>query len=235
MTLLRREIIRRKSFLRRIYEDWYGLLLDALPPGNDPVLEIGSGAGFFDQRLPGAITSEVFFIPGVCAVLDAQDIPFPDAALRAIVMTDVFHHIPVPSDFLKEAARVVRRGGRVAMIEPWRTGWSEFVYSRLHSEPFEPGEVEWKLPSGGPLSAANGAMPWIIFSRDRDLFQAEFPEWQVRSIDPMMPFRYLVSGGVSMRSLMPGWAYPLWSGLEAGLRPWNGSLAMFACIVLERV
>ena len=56
----------------------------------------------------------------------------------------------------------------------------------------------------------------------------------MRSIEPIMPFRYLVSGGVSLRGLMPAASYPLWRGLEKVLSPAAGRLAMFAHVVLER-
>jgi hypothetical protein len=58
--------------------------------------------------------------------------------------------------------------------------------------------------------------------------------WQIRTIKPMMPFRYLASGGVSMRSLMPGWTFNLWRGIETALLPFMDSLAMFAYILLEK-
>ncbi len=51
----------------------------------------------------------------------------------------------------------------------------------------------------------------------------------------MMPFRYLVSGGVSMRSLMPGWSFSWWHGLENILQPVMGELAMFSHIVLQKL
>ena len=121
------------------------------------------------------------------------------------------------------------------MIEPWTTAWSRLIYTRLHHEPFDPGASAWTLPAGGPLSGANGALPWIVFERDRVAFEQAFPQWRVRSIEPFMPFRYLVSGGVSMRSLMPAMTFPLWRGFETLLRPWMSSLAMFALIVLDRV
>jgi hypothetical protein len=43
------------------------------------------------------------------------------------------------------------------------------------------------------------------------------------------------SGGVSLRSLAPGWSYPMSRGFEWLLSPWNHRLAMFALIELERV
>ena len=41
-----------------------------------------------------------------------------------------------------------------------------------------------------------------MFVRDRERFAREFPEWQVRVIEPMMPFRYVLSGGVSLLLLL---------------------------------
>jgi hypothetical protein len=37
-----------------------------------------------------------------------------------------------------------------------------------------------------------------------------------------------------MRSLMPGWSFKLWRGLEHALSPYMKSLAMFAYIVLQK-
>jgi hypothetical protein len=50
-----------------------------------------------------------------------------------------------------------------------------------------------------------------------------------------MPFRYLVSGGVSMRTLMPGWTTPLWKTIERACEPQMKRLAMFSLISLRRM
>jgi hypothetical protein len=124
-----------------------------------------------------------------------------------IVMTNVLHHFSQPRLFFTEATRCVRSGGVISMVEPWVTPWSRFVYSRFHHEPLEPGARSWELSTCGPLSGANDALPWIIFARDRLKFEQEFPDWRIETIKPIMPFRYLVSGGVSLRSLCPGWSF----------------------------
>jgi hypothetical protein len=49
-----------------------------------------------------------------------------------------------------------------------------------------------------------------------------------------MPFRYLLSGGVSLRSLAPAWSFHICRCIEQALGPGMKWLAMFACIVLER-
>jgi SAM-dependent methyltransferase len=233
-TEIRRQIIREKSFLRQIYQEWYTAIASKLSTRDGPVLELGSGAGFLKDFVPDLITSEVFHCRGIDVVLNGTELPFAHRALQAIVMIDVFHHIPQPRRFFTEAARCVRPGGVVLMIEPWVTLWSQLVYTRLHHEPFQPQAKRWEFPNRGPLSGANGALPHIVFARDRTQFEREFPMWRIHAIEPMMPFCYLVSGGVSLRSLMPGWSFRLWRGLETLLHPAINNLAMFAQILLIR-
>lgn len=233
-TALRRRIIREKPFLRRIYEEWYARLAAALPDGPGEVLEIGSGGGFLDEVLPGVITSDVLPVPGVKVVLDGHRLPFPDGGLRAIVMTDVLHHLARVEAFLDEAVRALRPGGAVVMIEPWNTPFGRWVYRNLHPEPFRPEAPDWSFPASGPLSGANGALPWILLRRDRARFERRFPALRVDTIRPFMPVRYLLSGGVSLRSLMPGWSWAFWRGLETCLDPCRDLLAMFALIRLVR-
>jgi len=231
---LRRRIIREKPFLLRIYQEWYEQLAEGIPRGAGAVLELGAGAGFLREFLADVIVSDVVHHSGVDIVLDGMALPVPDGALRAIVMLDVLHHLPQPRQFFREAARCVRPGGAIVMIEPWVTTWSKFVYGKLHHEPFRPEAQKWEFPSTGPLSGANGALPWMLFERDRVQFAREFPTWAVRKTEVQMPFRYVLSGGVSMRSLTPQRSFRLWRGFERALQPWMRHLGMFAIITLER-
>jgi hypothetical protein len=233
-TARRRQIIQDNRFLRQIYREWYEALAAVLPGGPGAVLELGSGAGFLSDAVPGLITSEVFWCKHIHMVADGRWLPLPDSCLRAILMTDVLHHVPGVRAFFADAARCVRSGGVVAMIEPWFTRWSRIIYTRLHHEPFRPQTPAWEFPARGPLSNANGALPWIVFERDRAQFEREFPQWRIETIKPCMPFRYLVSGGVSLRALMPGWTFGAWRELERLFDPWMKTWAMFAVIVLRR-
>ena len=88
-------VISAKPFLRRIYREWYDLISDNLPVGGDPVLEIGSGAGLLKEIVPDLILSDVLRSTDISTVIDAQRLPFAHNALRAIVMCNVLHHIPV--------------------------------------------------------------------------------------------------------------------------------------------
>ena len=233
-TELRKQIISTKPFLKAIYDEWYTLLAREIPFGDGAVLELGSGAGHCHRFIPNLITSEIISFPGVCIVADAQRMPFADVSLRAIAMTNVLHHMPCVRRFFAEASRCLRPGGKILMIEPWVTRWSQLVYSRFHHEPFEVAATDWSFPSSGPLSGANGALPWIVFERDYELFAEEFPDLAITEIRPFMPFRYLVSGGLGLRSLMPGFTYSFWAALEDALKSQMPQLGMFAFLSVAK-
>jgi SAM-dependent methyltransferase len=230
LTELRKKVIRRKPFLLRIYQDWYQWIASRLPVGDGKVVELGSGAGFLMETIPDLIASEIFLCPGLDLVMDGQNMAFASGSLRAVVFTDVLHHLPDAPLFFRETARCVRPGGRIIMIEPWVSQWSRWIYQHLHHERFDPEAVSWEFPTSGPLSGSNQALPWIIFVRDRARFEREFTEWRIDEIKPGIPLRYLVSGGLTTRSLMPAWSYGFWSWLEK----WMPTSPMFASIVLER-
>ena len=233
-TELRKQIIASKPILKAIYDEWYAMLAQELPPGEGRVVELGSGGGYCASFIPGLITSEAFASSGVRIVADAQRMPFAEKSLRAIVMTDVLHHMPDVRRFFAEAAHGLRAGGKILMIEPWVTSWSRIIYGYFHPEPFRPDSLDWAFASAGPLSGANSALPWIVFGRDRRLFESAFPEFSIELIRPFLPFRYLVSGGVGMRSLMPGFTGSAWTCLERLLESQMPRLGMFALIAVRR-
>jgi SAM-dependent methyltransferase len=235
-SILRARIIKEKLFLKKFYENCYTSIARSIANiTNGPVLELGSGGGFLKQFIPGLITSDIIQLPELSVVLDGQCLPFKNGSLRGIVMLDVFHHLPRVQSFLGEAARSVKTGGALVMIEPWYSRWSRLVYKYLHHESLDPETPEWDFPQGGPLSQANSALPWIVFDRDRKKFEARHPEWQIKEITLHSPFCYLLSGGVSYRSLMPGELFGVWRRIETIMQPWMNSWAMFAKVELTRI
>jgi SAM-dependent methyltransferase len=232
-TELRLQIIKKKPLVRLVYDAWYRLIVARIPTGDGSVLELGSGSGYFRDFVPDLIRSDVFFCTNADLVVDARHLPFSTGSLKAIVMTDVFHHIQHVELFLREATRCLRPGGRIVMIEPWVSHWSKFIW-KVHPEPFLPEAPTWDIPHGGPLSHANIALPWIVFVRDKGLLHANFPELAIQEVLPMMPFLFLVSGGLSLRSLVPARAYRSIERLERMLLPWMDRLGMFALFDLVR-
>ena len=233
-TELRKQIIQKKPLLKAIYEEWYRYIVNSLPAIHGPVLEIGSGAGFLKKCIPDLITSDIMPIAGNDIACDAQLLPFKNDHLRAIVLINALHHFSDPVQFFKESARCVRNGGNIIMIEPWVSSWSRFIYGKLHHEPFDPASTSWTLPQSGPLSGGNDALPWIIFHRDRNRFHQQ-TNWEIRLVKEIMPFRYLLSGGVSMRNLVPTWLIRPLTFLETSMSPRAMSkMAMFALVVITK-
>ena len=227
-------VLQRKRFLNAVYQDWYRMIVGDLPAGEGRVLEIGSGAGFLAEYVDDLVTSDIMPLRAVDLVFDACDgIPLPDASLRAIVMVNVFHHLPRAEGFLGGAFKALRAGGRIIMIEPWKTPWSSVIYRTVHHEPFEPKRREWDFESTGPLSGANGALPWIVFSRDRGLFERKFPGFAIKRVRPIMPLSYLLSGGFTGPTLAPHFSYP-WVRAAEHLTGLDRLAGLFALVVVEK-
>lgn len=140
-TELRRKIIASELFFKYIYNEWYSLLATVVPSGNKAVVELGSGAGIALRSLPGLIASDVFPGAGIKIALDATRLPFADSSLRAILMTNILHHVADVRSFFRDDLRYLCPSGKILTIEPWIMPWSRFVYTCLHHEPFQPEGV----------------------------------------------------------------------------------------------
>lgn len=228
-----RRIIREKGLLKRIYIDFYqGLRPTELPAG--PIVELGSGAGFIKKVIPKAITSDVISGSGIDRVFSATKIPFKNNSVSAFLMMDVLHHIKNPEKALREMERCLKPGGKIVMIEPYKSLWGGFIYKYLHHEHFDP-DASWKVAGKGRMSGSNTALPWIIFVRDRKIFEKKFPNLKIQRVAPHTPFLYLLSGGLTKPQLLPTRAYPIAQLLEKSLAPLNSLLGMFVTIELEKV
>lgn len=234
-TLLHSKIIRRKPFLKKVYVDFYNQFRKAVPdPEGKVLVEIGSGGGFIKEMIGNVITSDMLELPNVDKVFSAADMPFEKGSVDAFLMFDVLHHMTDPRAFFKEALRCLKDSGKIVMIEPANTLWSRFIYKNFHHEVFY-AQAQWELEEIGPVSHGNGAIPWIIFSRDRQVFESEFPSLKIVAIRNHTPLRYLLSGGLTLRQLVPSFTYPVIKAVEYLLSPANNILGMFQTIQLEKV
>jgi SAM-dependent methyltransferase len=234
-TLEHRQTILRKGFLKKIYISWYRELLTIvkeLPKGK--IIEIGSGGGFLKDIDARVITSDILPFSHCDLTFSAEMMPFEDNSVSAIFMIDVLHHIPESKRFFAEAQRILIPEGRIMMIEPANTAFSRFIFRNFHHENFDSSAKEWNFPTSGPLSGANGALPWMIFTRDYSNFKILFPELIKEKIRLHTPFAYLVSGGLTFKSLFPGWMYMPFKLFELALSPLYKWIAMFQTITVKK-
>lgn len=234
-TLRRIEIDRArwqsKASLRLVYRDYHSRLKRALVQG--PVLEIGGGSGNLKEAIPDCVSLDVQWTPWLDIVADAHRLPFDNGSFANIVMLDVFHHLSYPVQFLREALRVLKPGGRLAMVEPNVSPVSWLFFKLLHPEPvllnedpFVPG------PRSGPSPyESNQAIPYLIFVRHAERLRAEFPNLRLVSIERFGMWAYPLSGGFQPWSLLPhALAGPLLR-VEAPLSRWVGWFAGFRLMV----
>tara|TARA_Y100001934_G_scaffold114166_1_gene139752 strand:+ start:3392 stop:4132 length:741 start_codon:yes stop_codon:yes gene_type:complete len=234
-----RDVWDRKPGLRMVYAGYHRSMLAALP-ADGPILEIGGGSGNFLDIAPGATSVDLTPSPWVHACCDAHELPFADAAIAGIAMLDVLHHLARPSVFFSEAMRVLRPGGRLAMIEPGMTPLARPFYTYLHHEPVDmtvdpladqPPEV-----AIDPFQS-NQAIPSLLFDRTdhRKRFEQEFPDLRIVDLRKFSFLAYPLSGGFKRWSLLPGVIAPAILKFDELISPLLGPVLGFRIgVVLER-
>ncbi len=232
-----RNTIQQKAYLRQFYTTAYEKYLDCLGkcPKSGCVLELGSGGGFAAEVIPGLITSDILPYKGIDCVVDARRLPFPDSSIRLICMMNVFHHISDVDAFLREAQRCLITGGRLFIIDQHVGYISRFVLRYLHHEPFSPRTTEWRFESQGPLSGANGALAWLVFKRDRDLFESKFKHLKLSRYEPHTPLGYWIFGGLHKWSLLPGSAVTAMNWFDRQLTRISENLSSFVDVEIVKV
>ena len=197
-------LIREKPFLRqlylRYYEEFEAAIARASPGGL--VIEIGSGGGFFREIRPNVVSLDLRAGADVDVVATALSLPFKSQSTSVVLLLNVLHHLPEPAAFFRECERILKPGGRVCLIEPYAGPLSRRLIKPLHHEPWDEAGG-WTLPESGPMTGANMALPSIVFVRDRARYDKEFPHLPVDKLRMHTIVLYMISGGVSMQSLVP--------------------------------
>jgi SAM-dependent methyltransferase len=237
-----RRIWSGKPVLQRVYEPWFDALLAEAGRGQH-VLEVGAGPGFLAAharaRRPDLrwVATDVLAAPWNDVAADAGRMPFLDGSFDAVLCIDLVHHLARPRDFLSEAARVLRTGGRIAAVEPWISPMSYPIYRWLHEEGCDLGIDPWDpFPASAGSKQAfegNGALAWRVVNAGDE------GSWRAMGLDPprirrINAFGYLLSLGFRRASLLPERLVPLTLRIEAATAPLARLTAMRALVVWEK-
>jgi ubiquinone/menaquinone biosynthesis C-methylase UbiE len=193
------EIDRRFLASARKYMPWRNIPFDSIIPFEElldkDVLEIGVGQGTHALLLAGHSRSftgidltshaaettkrrlELFKFPGKVVQMDAEDMDFADNSFDFVWSWGVIHHSADTRQVLKEMSRVLRPGGKCAVMIYHRSWWYFYICALLK------GLVQGQLRSQGSLHAVNqsatdGAIARYYTRREweamsRDLFTVE--------------------------------------------------------------
>jgi len=223
--------IQSKNSLLKLYIEFYTKYADCLKrcPDDGVSIEIGSGAGFLKDIEPTVVTTDILSYKTVDMVMDGSQMPFGNHTLRSIFMLNTLHHIPNSKSLFSEITRCLKPGGRVLIVDQYHGWFSNLIYKYIHHEPYDPKAIGWDFSTSGPLSGANGALCWIIFFRDRQLFEKFYPTLKIARLAPNTPFRYWLSGGLKWWNLLPATFFDLSTRLDY----WLGEKAPGFCSFVE--
>lgn len=199
-----KNIIKANSLLKTNYDNWYRILLEDANsvPNKGKLVELGSGASYLKQLEPSVVTTDV--VDGVADMkVDARHLPFDNASVKALFLTHVFHHIPNIDAFIAEAERVLVPGGVISMIDVARSPFAKFLFSNLHPEPYNDKAKEWDFTQQDSMLDSNQALTWMVFKRDKDMFDKKFPNMKLEKIEYLPWLSYLLSGGVTRKRILP--------------------------------
>jgi SAM-dependent methyltransferase len=148
-----------------------------------------------------------------------------------------FHHFPKKEAFLRELLRIVHPGGGCVLVEPYFGPCASLLYKRLFtSETFDKSAASWNREDGARVMVgANQAASYLVFVRDRARFSALFPDLEIVHLEPLGNYlRYLLSGGLNFRPLVPPGAAGALTLVETLLIPLRHVLALHQVIVIRK-
>jgi SAM-dependent methyltransferase len=193
--------------LRVLYRRWYARIREVLPARElGPWIEIGSGPGFAREFISELELTDIVRAPWHDRCVSADNLPFADASVGALVLFDVLHHLAAPARFFEEAARVLRPGGRIVLCEPYISPLSLVVYRLFHEEPVDMRAQP--LAEHGALDkdpfASDQAIPTLLCRKagQREL-EASFPALKIVRFERLAGLSYPATGGFSRPPLLP--------------------------------
>ena len=190
-------------YLRALYETAFNSITDYLPADTNTLVEVGAGDGSSRTFLPKSFLTDIAFHQKLDATCKSHEMPFKSGSVDALVLKDSLHHLPDVELFLNEANRVLRVGGRIVMFDPYWGLLAKFVYKYLHQEPFDERSDSWSFESKTPWDS-NQALSYLLLRRDRARFERQYPFFEIREHKVLVGPSFLLSGGVSRRTVVSG-------------------------------
>jgi len=232
-------VLKRKRMLADVFGGMNRLLLALesryLTAHRGARVELGAGVAPLQLTDPGVKSSDVMPAGHLDLVVDAQRMPFRDGGVKTLFGKECFHHFPEPRHFFREAIRVLTPGGVILLIDPYYGPLASVLYKRMFASEGFDKRADWESHATGPMNGANQALSYVVFVRDRGRFERECPELEIVHMQPLRSYlRYLLSGGLNFRQLVPDRLVPVIEGMEQLLAPVERVLALHHVIVLRR-
>ncbi|MCK6471163.1 MAG: class I SAM-dependent methyltransferase [Planctomycetes bacterium] len=231
----------RKGSIRNLYARWYARIVAHLSPAR-PAVEIGAGVGNFKAFFPETVATDA--IKGgdwIDQTVDARKLPYEPGSVGNFVLIDCLHHLPRPLNFLRAAARALKPGGRIVILDPAGTPWARLILGLFHHEPIdltqdvfaEDGQPE---PKNEGFTFTNQGLATLLFVRGLPETLKRVPELALVSVEHSDFLVWPATGGFSYFGLLPAFLVPPLHAVERVLTwPFASWLTgMRLLVVLER-
>jgi SAM-dependent methyltransferase len=187
--------------------------------------------------LPDCLRTDLFPYPWIDQIENAYTLSFEDESVSDLILSDVFHHLKYPGTALRELHRVLRKGGRVILLEPCISALGLVVYGLLHVESIAITKpIQWFAPTDWSPEdidyyAAQGNASRIFLGTK---FRSQLRDWQTIKAIRLSAISYAASGGYSKPQLYPTSALPLIKKLEKILDPLPALFATRLIVILQK-
>lgn len=235
-----KSILERKPMIRQVFDEFHTLfrqLENRYLDGKGIAIELGAGVAPMRDSFPEVLSTDIVPAAHLDFVMDAQKMALAANSVKVVYAQNSFHHFPDPERFLSELERVLVSGGGAVILEPYYGPVATFIFRRLfRTEGFDKEFPTWETPSSGPMNGANQALSYIVFVRDRKKLAARFPSLQLVHGEPVGNYlRYLGSGGLNFRQVVPDFSTRLLRMIEWAVSPLNRWLALHHVLVLKKI
>lgn len=234
------KMLEKKRMLRSVFTEFHHIfrrLEQKYLSGEGKKLELGAGVSPMRDSYPEVMATDIVGAPHLDKVVDAEAMDFADESVKVVYGQNCFHHFPHPDRFFHELDRVLVPGGGAILLEPYYGPFASFLYKRLfRTEGFDKTYPSWETPVSGPMNGANQALSYIVFVRDLELFRKKFPTLEIVHRENVGNYlKYLISGGLNFRQLLPDSFTVFVNLMEKLLSPANRWFALHHVVVLRKV
>jgi len=235
---------KRPRNLQYLLEKRISWIKPYLPTQAELIVEVGCGIGVTKEFIdhPALRLTDFTANPWVDLKVDALAMPYADGSVDVLIAINMLHHLAYPSLFLKEAARVLKAGGRLLIRDATASVAMRCALLLMRHEGYsflrDPFDASKPCNDPQDLWSGNNAISDLLFGRP-DVFQEKCPELSIERqwFEEFMIFP--ISGGVTAKSKtiqLPFWALRAIDRIDEFLvRRWPHIFSFQRNVVLKRM
>lgn len=234
-------ILEKKKITQSIFKEFYDIILLSINKHFydcrvEEKIELGAGSSFLKKVDSSFKKSDVVYYEDLDFIVDACNMKFKDNSIKCFAGIFFFHHIQNPYVFLDEVVRCCDTNGGVVLIEPYNGPLSRFLHNNMHDNEFYDLSASAIKDTKFPMSDANQALSDIIFFRDKEIFKKKYPTLKIVEVKKIHSYlRYIVSGGVNFKQLLPDFCIPVLKIIETILKPISHLFCVHYLIVIKKI